>query len=387
MTSSRNSSSRASAGQLRTLQALLCARVEEVFAALGARMTRNGRHFAGPCPCHGGDNAGACTLYPEGDHNPGYWRCYTAGCHKALQPTILGLIRGALSRRELGWSPGQAPVPFAQAVEWACGFLGVRPDELHEAAGDLDRARFARAVEALTAGRQRPSGRLTREQARGRLRVPSPYFLSRGFTAEVLDRYDVGDCLQPDKPFFSRAVVPVYDDAHLRAVGFVARSTLPQCPLCGLWHPRGPCPDTLKKKSLCTKWRNSHAFPRESHLYNWWSAHKAIDALGVACLVEGPGEVWRLEEAGVKVGLALFGNELSDEQQVLLERSGAMTVIGLLNNDEAGRLGHARLKEQLGGLYNLTFPPLPGNDLGEMTPAAVAELLGPLIERHRRRTA
>lgn len=207
-------------------------------------------------------------------------------------------------------------------------------------------------------------------------------FVKRGWSKEVLDKYDVGLCVDPKKPMCNRVVVPVYDDKHSWCVGVTGRSIFDKCQKCGLYHD-GNCPE--KKHSFhFSKWRNSDNFARESYLYNYWYAKDIISREGVAAIVEGPGEIWRLEEAGIRCGLGVFGSTLTDRQQVILEKSGAMTVIVLMNNDEAGKLGSQKIQEALHRSYRLVFPKIPTNDLGDLLPADVASLLNPIIQKHKR---
>ena len=43
--------------------------------------------------------------------------------------------------------------------------------------------------------------------------VPSQYFLQRGYSIEVLDKYGVGTCKRRGRPLYQRAVVPIYEDS------------------------------------------------------------------------------------------------------------------------------------------------------------------------------
>jgi len=206
--------------------------------------------------------------------------------------------------------------------------------------------------------------------------------VNRGWSQEILDKYDVGLCTDPRKPMYNRVVVPIYDDKHSWCVGVTGRSIFTKCEKCGLYHD-GHCPDKQNAHHF-SKWRNSDNFARDSYLYNFWYAKNSISREGVAVIVEGPGEVWRLEEAQIHCGLGVFGSSMTDRQQVILEKSGAMTIIVLMNNDEAGKLGAQKIKENLYRSYRLVFPTIPTNDLGELSPANVNSLLQPLIEKYKR---
>lgn len=373
-------------GRVRAIQTMLCARIDSLLPALQVGLSRSGRFYQGRCPVHGGDNSQALTLYHTGDTSPGYWRCYSRHCHDVFRPTIVGFVRGVLSHHKHGWAAkGDKTVSFGETIRWCCEFLGERFEDIEVDDAELERMRFAGQVASFIKKPTVNGKGLRREQVRARLTMPAEYFVKRGWSKEVLDRYDVGFCQDPNKPFYNRVVVPIYDDENRWVVGFTARSVLPQCEKCGLWHePGGACPQSQQERAACCKWRNSN-FNREGCLYNWWFAQGHIQKTGVVCLVEGPGEVWRLEEAGVHCGLALLSNSLTDEQQVRLETSGAMTVISLLNSDEAGKAGAGELRSKLGRCYRLVFPTFEKNDLGDMSVEEVKQLVLPLVEKHRRK--
>ncbi len=116
-------------------------------------------------------------------------------------------------------------------------------------------------------------------------------------------------------------------------------------------------------------------------MYNYWFAKPHIRKTSTVCLCEGPGDVWRLEEAGIQTGVAAFGVNLSDQQQVTLEMSGAMNVVVLLNSDQAGKDGATNLKQRLGRSFRLHFPTLATKDLGEMSVPEVKGQLAAFIHK------
>jgi DNA primase len=98
-------------------------------------------------------------------------------------------------------------------------------------------------------------------------------------------------------------------------------------------------------------------------------------------LVEGPGCVWKLEMAGVDYAVAMFGSELSDQQQVLLEMSGAMNVVVLTDMDEAGMVCRQAIKMKLGRSFRVYSPLLKGNDVGEMTVQQIRSDIVPVLNK------
>jgi DNA primase len=189
------------------------------------------------------------------------------------------------------------------------------------------------------------------------LEIPPQYYLKRGYSAKILDEFDVGLCKNPNKPMTGRVVVPVYDNDGKFMVGCSGRAIDDSLP----------------------KWKHSHNFSPPNFLYNFWRAKNSIKKTRTAILVEGPGDVWRLEEAGLDNSLALFGCQLHDPQQVILEKSGAMNLVVLLDNDEAGTLGKQYIQKTLSRSYNLFFPNFFAKDVGELSTSQVKEILDPII--------
>lgn len=377
-------------GKLHALQVMLCSRIDEVLAELGVSLYRSNRLYTGCCPIHIGDNAGALNLYHKGDTRPGYWKCQTKACQETFGATILGFIRGVLSERQ-GWRyfpdknkrNNQPKFPWHKTVEWACTVLGTNLEDVKVDEDELEKVQFAVGMTVIGKTPKQESKGVARAKVRQFLQVPAPYFIARGWSPEILDRYDVGTYPVSGRALSGRVAVPVYDDNHRVAIGFTGRSLFERCEKCKRWHEPGSCP--IGEASFrASKWRNE-GFKRESVLYNYWFAKKEIEKTGVVLLCEGPGDVWRLEEVGFHNSLAMFGADLSDQQQVILEMSGAMNVVVLTDLDETGELAREKLKKRLGRTFRLHFPQLTRHDLGDMPISDVQACLAPLLNQLKER--
>ncbi|SVC60831.1 uncharacterized protein METZ01_LOCUS313685, partial [marine metagenome] len=128
------------------------------------------------------------------------------------------------------------------------------------------------------------------------------------------------------------------------------------------------------------KWLNSDGFETANYLYNYWFALEHIRSSTVAALVEGAGDVWRLEENNISIGLGIFGTELTEQQRVLLDRSGALSLIVLLDPDKAGQEGAKKLKKQLGRQYRMFFPKIR-DDVGGLHDDEITSEIQPIIEK------
>ena len=139
------------------------------------------------------------------------------------------------------------------------------------------------------------------------------------------------------KFLYNRAVVPIYDENYEYILGFTGRSIFLACVKSAkttitqirsvLFFPNGNIPLGSTNKTACI----IIGMRKQSILES-----------NVIILVESPGNVWRLEEAGIHNSVAIFGAVLNDNQKKLIDESGAMSIVCLLDNDEAGRKGIAK---------------------------------------------
>jgi len=246
---------------------------------------------------------------------------------------------------------------------------------------ELERRRYTQHIQSVVQTIHKAKHGITRQQCVSRLSIPGQYFINRGWSSEILKKFDVGTPKDSSSPMRGRTVVPIYDDTGQYLIGATARSLHEKCQKCRMWHDQSiSCPPPESWAEFC-KWRNSAGFQRESCLYNYWNAKGHIKRTGTIALVEGPGDLWRLEEAGIELGVAMLGTSLSDQQQVILEMSGAMNVVSLLNEDDAGREATERLREQLKQSFRFFAPKIGAEDLGVLSPANVRKAVMPTLEK------
>ena len=343
-------------------------------------MKKAGKLYIGRCPIHLGDNSSALNLYPEGDVRPGLWRCNTKKCHTIFKDTIIGFARGVLSQQENGWvyEDGAASpkiVSFNKLVKWLCELVNQKWDSLDVDTKSTNINEFASRVNSFKAILPKSIGPL-RKDIRARLSIPSPYYIKRGFAAETLDHFDVGLCTTPTSEMYQRSVVPIYDDSGRFAVAYTGRSIFEKCDRCSKYHcPTERCPDSNHRKYY--KWSNLGN--TGGYLYNWWGAKDCIRDKGCAILVESPGNLFRLYEANLRNVLGTLGNKLSDQQEIILEKSGASRIIVIKDNDAAGEAMEADLHAQL-KYYRLHFITPKTKDVGEMPVEQIKNEIIPQIQ-------
>ena len=238
---------------------------------------------------------------------------------------------------------------------------------------NIEKMKFGSMVNSLHSDDAK-KGLISKEGYREKVVIPAPYYLQRGFSKEILEEYDVGYCDNPNKPMYGRAIVPIYDNEYEDIVGFTARSTFDKCNQCKHYH------NPSEKCRHFPKWMHSKGFQKQKWLYNYWRAKEEILKTGVAIIVESPGNVWRLAEAGIHNAVAIFGTALNVDQRHLLDESGALSLICLMDNDDAGQKAAKKIEEQCSRLYRLFFPSFEGNDVADLNIDKVTSDIKPFIE-------
>jgi 5S rRNA maturation endonuclease (ribonuclease M5) len=362
-------------GKLKQLSAIAAQHIDQIYEYFGIRASyRNDILIKSCCPIHGGDNPTALNMYPKADYKV-HFKCRTHQCEDLFGNSLIHFIRGCLSRFEHNWEKeGDKEANFSEAVEFLLSFLKQDFNSLKSETVNIEKMRFGSLVNSISTKKARGLG-ITQEQYREKLEVPAKYYVDRGFDKEILEEYDVGYCDNPRKPMYQRAVVPIYDNDHKYIVGCTGRSIHPRCEECKHYHP---------PKENCRhfpKWMHSKGFQKEKWLYNYWKAKNYMLDTGVAILVESPGNVWRLAEAGIYNAVAIFGTAFNNDQKHLLDESGALSIVCLMDNDEAGKKAAAKIEEVCGRLYRLYFPRFNANDVADLNVDGVTSDIKPFIQQ------
>ena len=361
--------------KLNELTSIVCENIEDLYDYFEVEYHKRQKVYFSNCMIHGGDNKSALNLYYDADYRVHY-KCRTHGCEKHFGTSLLSMVRGALSRVQHGWSvPGDKMVTFEQTIDFLLNRYKISFGQMKGEALNVGNHEFCKVVNNL--GGNKLKGTIDREFYRKRVEIPSQYFLGRGYSIEVLDDYDVGTCKTYGKEFFNKSVVPIYDDGGELIVGFTARSIFDQCEKCKSYH------DPEKNCFHFPKWKHSKGFQKEKSLYNFWKAKEHILETGVIVIVESPGNVWRLEEAGIHNSVALFGTVLNTFQKQLIDESGALSIIVIMDNDEneAGQKAALKIKEQCEKSYRVYTVDINKQDVGEMNTNEITEDIRPWIDK------
>lgn len=336
--------------QISKISNQLFAKLPSLLDHFGIKYIEYPNRYAFACPVHGGDNAEACTIFTEGDHSKGNWNCWTQHCEEDFTKNLFGFVRGVLS------SDSDERISMHEAATFCLKFLKTDLGEL-ETYRLVEVNNDHRLLEIFEKNPQRESIDFTREQVIDTIEIPSKYYINRGYTENTLKAFDVGLCTKKNKPMSGRVVVPVYDEDY-NYVGCIGRSTSP------LIQP---------------KWMHSRGFKKSAYLYGLNLAKEEIKRTGTVVLVEGQGDVWKMYEAGIKNSVGIFGSNLSDDQLVLLEKSGALNLVILTDSDEAGEKAASQIATKGGRRFNYFRPQITEKDVGEMTVDQIKEqVLGEL---------
>ncbi len=362
--------------QVDFIQARACERIIEVLDAIGCDYTERHDYLQAACPVHGGGNTRAMFWAIRSNH----WQCKTRGCH--LDPitgpsnSIFGLVRGTMGRKtEKEWS-------FQQAVHFVSQVLGLNKC-------DADKV-TAQDIEIAKIIKQHKRKRITTQESGIPLSTMVPhlksdqvYYPNRGVSPEIIAKYHVSFCDTKGKPMYKRAFFPILDVMGRNIVGWSGRSIYNKCPKCKMHHhpERSSCPES-KFGGIYTKWKHSKNFHGELCVYNIWYAKPFISRTGTVILCEGPGDVWAFEAAGIRNSIALLGLNMSRQQRLILQNAGALTVVCVFDNDEAGQKAMKKLEIDLNHYFRVfCVTPDTAKDIGDMFADDITEKLGPILER------
>jgi 5S rRNA maturation endonuclease (ribonuclease M5) len=297
---------------------------------------------------------------------------------------MVGFIRGRLSHNELNYHWQKNPkgiYPFPKTIKYICDFLKVKYNSIKIDPREEERRKFIAECTASISVSQSHLN-MKKDRVQKNLIIPAQYFIDRGFSNDILVEYDVGIAKRSKPETANRVIVPIYNKDQF-LIGYTCRSIFEKCESCALYHhPKSDCPTENFEKNIMTKWRHMN-FNAQQTLYNFWEAKPEIIKTNTAILVEGPADVWKLAEANIKNVVGLFGNTLYDGQEHLLASAQCMTIIGLLDNDEAGAAGIRNIKEKYGRLFRMYFPRLNGEakDVGELNSDAITNSVKPIIDK------
>jgi len=356
------------------IQDRACERIAEILDAIGIEYTERSDYFQGRCPCHNGDNERSWWWATRTSH----WECATKQCHRnsisGNSNSVFGLIRGTMTNKL------NRPFSFVESVSFAATVLNLSNLKMNEeTAENIEIFKIIKQYKKKK--KIEKNGFPLLSEVLPLLRKDTKYYPSRGISQDIINKYYISSCNKRGKLFFERAFFPILDDSGKYVVGFSGRSIWDKCELCKLYHnPATECPP--KEQALfSSKWLHSKGLKKELYLYNYNFSKYNISKTGTAIIVESPGNVWKLEENGIKNSVALMGCSLSKHQRLLLQKSGALTLILAMDNDKAGKNATEKLSEELNYYFRIINIDLnETNDVAELNNDEIQNKIGKILQ-------
>lgn len=295
---------------------------------------------------------------------------------------MLGLIRGLLTQQQYGWpNPEEKIASFSETLKWCENFIGQKLSSFKVDKESLVKQDFINLVRQFEQEKKKGGLNFPVHQLKDSLQIPSPYFLSRGYSPQILKRYYVGDCHKTGREMNGRAVVPIIEGGTV--IGVTGRSIYKKCKQCNSYH----CPDVVcpakEIRHIYSKWKHNRGFEAEAHLYNFQNALDYINKSYAITLVESPGNTWKLVENGVFNVSGTFGSRLTDAQLNCITKTRANMVNLVMDNDKAGRDAAARIKDQIKHIYNINVVFSSANDISDMSNDLVKSEIIPQLKEWR----
>jgi 5S rRNA maturation endonuclease (ribonuclease M5) len=350
-------------------------RITEILDAIGVEYQERGDYLSAKCPCHDGDNPRSFYWAIRTNH----WKCNTKHCEadkiSGNSSSVFGLIRGAMANKT------QQKWYFNQSVIFATKVLGLSDIKFNRSTKEeleIDKIikQYKKKKNNIIDSNFIPLSEITIN-----LKKDNLYYVNRGVTDDIINKYHISYCDNKNKRFYKRAFFPILDPTGKFVVGFSARSIYEECLKCEYYHnPNFSCP-SKEKRHLYVKWIHSKGFKSEKVLYNYWYAKYHISKSGTAIICEGPGNVWACEMAGLNNSVAIMGSSMSKYQRQLLQKAGALTLIIPYDNDNAGM----KLKDKLIKELNYYFRIIPidinnVNDIAEMNKNDIINKIGSVLK-------
>lgn len=343
----------------RAMNEMISQDIESFLAHFSLEYSTYQNRIALSCPMHESSRGESLTIFTSGNETCGNYVCWTKHCELEHGKGIFNLIK-FLHEQKYNKSPISTVVKFVEQIcNRKCDVISdVQTDEL----------KFNNFVKSMNIKASDLKIIATREYVRNTLAVPAQYYINRGYKTETLKDFDIGFCSTKGQPMFMRVVVPIYEATGQFMIGCVGRSINDKCSICEKYHYKNKmCPSSPIEEKWACKWINSTGFQSGNYLYNMWNAIEACKENQKIIIVEGPGDVWRMHEAGFRNVVALFGCNLTDNQFELLETMGVMDIYLALDNDDAGKKAKEKIGKRLAGFYNVHEVVFSKKDTGDMT--------------------
>lgn len=345
--------------------------------------TGYGNEVRHPCIIHDGDNKTAFSYNTEYK----MWHCFTNKCHKEHGSSIFDLVKAILSKKQ------NRPVFFKEAAIWLANLLKIPVQQSNIEIDEnsliiskiIKETKFKKSIKdkIIQNNKKEKFTPVPIKTINGKIE-PSKYFLDKGFSKEILKKYNVGFCDDPRKPMFLRSYFPVLNEAGSHVIGVTGRIIYEKCKICGSFHDisKNICPTDDGSIHSYPKWLH-YGFSTNSVFFNSWFAKDYIKQNKTAILMEGPKDVVWAEMNGIHNSLAIFGLNVFPYHIKQLLEMGCTTVLICLDNDERGQEAAEDLNNKLGmyfKLINIKFLFKEGDDIADCSIEHLQKIIIPYLK-------
>lgn len=354
--------------------------LELIFSSLNIEMPTawSSKEIRSACPIHGGNNPTAFSYNTQTKR----WVCYTKQCHEGYN-SLLGFIRLRLEQVY------NKEFSFKETVDWVCSLLKLQSGKILINLSE-DEKYINKIIEQYKF-KNYSAGKGTTNEFFKPFSVdllkdiqPSQYFLDQGFSDATLRKYNVGFCSDKTKPMYMRSYAPVLDDDAKMVIGVTGRTINEKCPYCPLYHQQGNgCPHENPQVRGYPKWKH-FGFNSCTTLYNSWFAKEYIKKSKTVIVVEGPKDVWWLDQHGVHNAVGILGLKIHKDHIKKLIGLETINLISALDNDKYGNLGNDKLYEALGSYFKVysAIDLMPkGKDIADLTADEINSKVLPFIRQ------
>lgn len=314
-----------------------------------------GSRLVGVCPIQHGDGK-TPNDNPQAfswDFTRQMWQCFSNNCHEINGSDIFALIQSAKDMN------------FKQALQWILDVVEKDLDDVKE----IDPEEQRRMEQVIRKRSQLVRHKRMEDDLMRHLK-PSSYFQKRGFSNEVIEEFGCGGEWHKTGTYGeNRVVVPVYDPLEGHLIAFTCR--LLDDSLIETWRPKW-CHAlnfaAMRKKS--SERTDEERFHASSVLFNLHKARAHMGDPKTIIIVEGPIDVMRMWEAGIKNVVACLGTGFGKHHRTLLHKVGCQRVVGATDGDDAGQKALNGMERMCKDYFEFDRVQLPNSkDPGDLDPS------------------
>jgi len=355
MTTSQPLSGKLNKAKLEGIRRLAHKNMRAIMKKLNFKGFDYGSRLVGCCPIpHGdgrspNDNEQAFSW----DFTRQMWQCFSNRCHDISGSDVFALVQCV---KKIG---------FKDSLQWILDAVEKDIDDIKE----LDKDESDRIEEVIRKRSQLVKHQRMEDDLMRHLK-PSSYFTDRGFSEEVVQEFGCwGEWHKNGTYGENRAIVPVYDPLDGFLIAFTCR--LLDDSLVEQWRPKW-ChalnfADIRKKSADRTDEEKFHA---SSVLYNLHRAKGFMGDSKTIILVEGPGDVMRMWEAGIKNVVAVLGTGFGKHHRTLLHKIGCSKIVCVFDSDEPGQKAKKSVEKTCSEYFTFANVELEsGKDPGDHDPS------------------